>query len=85
MEIIHLADGAVQIRHIDPFFADLLRRIPKASDPSGHAGALDRLFSKPIKAADPDFLAEWKTYVTPDLQHLFQEANETVAAGYPGS
>ncbi len=37
-----------------------------------------------MEALDPNFLAEWETYVTPDLKHLFQEANETVAMDIHG-
>jgi hypothetical protein len=84
VKISHLATGVLQIRRIDPFFADLLRKIPKATDPSGHTDAQARLFSKPMEALDPNFLAEWETYVTPDLKHLFQEANETVAMDIHG-
>jgi hypothetical protein len=79
VEFILLANGILQIRRIDSLFADLLRKLPKATDPGSHKNAHDRLFSRPSKDTDPDFLAEWETYVTPDLKHIFQDANKTVA------
>ena len=66
------------IKGIEPLFVELFRLIPRAARPDGNAEAEQRLFTKPTSESDPNFLEEWGAFVTPDLRHLFQTANEVV-------
>ena len=78
VEIIRLNDRTVEIRHIDSFFAGLLRQIPDETDPEADEKSSERLFSKPMENPTDGFNEEWETYVEPDLRHLFQSSTETV-------
>lgn len=79
MEIIRVDEKLVEIRQIDSFFVDLLRQIPAETDPGDDKIARERLYSNPLDDPSDEFNEEWKTYVGPELSHLFQSASETVA------
>ena len=84
MEIARIDPKTVLLRDINSFAAGLLRRIPLEADPGDDAAAHERLFSKPVVGGKGGKLAkelneEWKLYVEPELDHIFQSANETVS------
>ena len=70
----------IEISELDPFLAELLRQIPASTNPQGAPAAEERVFSSPTNGMEPEFRAEWKMYVEPELRRLFQTATETVAA-----
>lgn len=78
MEIIRHDENTVAIRQIDSFLAELLRRIPDETDPEDDAVARERLFSRPVESRNDKFNEEWKAYVEPELEHLFESSKETV-------
>lgn len=84
MEFVRLDPQTVLIRDIDPFAAELLRRIPLETEPGDDQAARGRLFSKPAEEGRGrkarELNEEWRQYVEPELRHLFQSANETVSA-----
>lgn len=71
-------DDALEISEIDPFLAELLRQIPESTSTAEAPVAEARLFSPPAGENDV-FCEEWKLYVRPELQRLFQSSTETVA------
>ena len=73
-------DDSLEISELDPFLAELLRQVPDSTNAEGNEAARARLFSRPTAESDSEMCAEWKLYVEPELQRLFQTANETVAA-----
>jgi hypothetical protein len=83
MEIIRPDPQTLALRQIDSFAARLLRQIPLETDPGDDEIANERLFSKPMKE-EGELTEEWRQYVQPELQHLFQSANETVAEDLRG-
>jgi hypothetical protein len=66
---------------LEPFFVELLRRLPADADPAGHPAAGQRLYSDPITAAEDGdgFDEDWRNYVEPEIRELFQSAREMVA------
>jgi hypothetical protein len=79
MDICRGKDG-LEISELDPFLAELLRQIPASTSVENSAAAQARIFCPPADAAREEICAEWKVYVQPELQRLFQSATETVAA-----
>lgn len=77
MEICRQND-ALEISELDPFLAELLRQIPESTSANEASPAKARLFSAPAAESDAEFCQEWKLYVQPELQRLFQSATETV-------
>ena len=78
MEICRRNDG-LEVSELDPFLAELLRQIPESTDPEDAPAAKKRLFSAPVAESEREFCNEWKLYVQPELQRLFQSSTETVA------
>jgi hypothetical protein len=78
MEICRKQDG-LEISEIDPFLAELLRQIPESTNTEDAPMARARLFSAPAGEGENEFCEEWKLYVQPGLERLFQTATETVA------
>lgn len=72
-------DEGLEISEIDPFLAELLRQIPESTNTNDAPAATARLFSAPAGENEKEFCDEWKLYVQPGLQRLFQTATETVA------
>src|SRR5215813_15515835 len=69
----------IEVSELDPFLAELLRQIPASANPEGAPAAEERIFSTPTNGTEPEFRAEWKMYVEPELRRLFQTATQTVA------
>jgi hypothetical protein len=84
VEIIRLDVRTVEIREIDSFLAELLSRIPAEAVPGNDANALERLFSNPTNEPQDELNRDWKSYVQPELRHLFESANETVSRDLKG-
>lgn len=78
MEITRQAGGDFLISRLDRVLYTLLREVPDTADPSGDSRALDRLYSRPAGPDEADFVDDWQELVQPELQHLFESANETV-------
>ena len=78
MEIRRHGD-TLELSELDPFLAELLRQIPDSTKPEGVQAAEERIFSAPADPKEKELRAEWKLYVEPELQRLFQSATETVA------
>jgi hypothetical protein len=78
MRIRRLDPETVELSRIDPFVAEMLRRIGPSTDPGGSTAAEERLFSSPSGGGQPEFDEEWKSYVEPDLRELFRTAVERV-------
>lgn len=76
MEICRQKD-VLEVRELDPFLAELLRQIPTSTEAKESSPAAERLFSAP-SAGKKQFCADWKLYVVPGLEKLFQGATETV-------
>ena len=65
---------------VEPFFVELLRRLPADADPADHPAARERLFSDPIGPAEDgdEFKDDWQEYVQPEIRDLFRSAREMV-------
>jgi hypothetical protein len=70
---------AVILDEIEPFFLELLKRIPASADPGANEEALARLFSPPTSEPDAEFNQDWQDYVEPELRDLFRSAQQIVA------
>lgn len=78
MELIK--DGRVRFAELNPATALLLRALPFEAEPGDDKKARERLYPAPSRDTDdPEFLDDWKEWVTPELERLFQSAVETVA------
>ena len=77
---IRRSGDALEITELDPFLAELLRQVPDSTNPEDDEAARTRLFSAPADETEEDLRSEWKLYVEPELQRLFQTATQTVAA-----
>ena len=72
--------GTLVFDGIEPFFLDLLRRLPRLADPADDPAAKPRLYSAPMsRGADGDeFNEDWERYVEPEIRSLFRTAQQTV-------
>lgn len=72
--------ATVVFEEIEPFFLDLLRRLPASADPAGDPAAQKRLFGEPMGPGEDgdDFNDDWREFVEPELRGLFQSARESV-------
>jgi hypothetical protein len=75
---ISRTNDAIVLGEMDPFLADLLRQIDEAAQPAGSEAAEQRLFSSPTSGSDRELDADWREYVRPEIEHVFQTARETV-------
>lgn len=73
---ISRSEEHIILSKLDVFFVELLRQIASSADPQGSKAARERLFSKP--SAESRFNEDWKSYVQPELHHLFQGALDTI-------
>jgi len=69
-------DGALVFQDVDPVIALALCDLVRETDPGEHSAAQTRLHPPP--SADPEVIAEWTDYVAPELDLLFQSADQTV-------
>jgi hypothetical protein len=67
----------VGLTELDPLCCELLRRIPSHVD-MRDAAVRFRLFPSPSDGREPEFDAEWESYVEPSLRQLFQTSLETI-------
>ncbi len=78
MKILRAPDGSVTFAELEPILMDLLRGVPDAADPGESTAAQERLLPDPAPD-DPELGEEWREFVCPDLRHIFQTAQETLA------
>jgi hypothetical protein len=78
VEIRRTAEGGVVVSGLDRVLYGVLRGVPDAADPRGNGRALDRLYPPPADSEEGQLVNDWHEFVQPDLQHLFESANETV-------
>jgi len=77
MTIQRLDSGIVSLGPLNAVLCELLRLIlPSAQD--DHPAAQARLFPPPSGGSDDDLDADWKSYVEPDLRHIFQSSLEVI-------
>jgi hypothetical protein len=74
MEFQRVNAGAVGFFNVEPLVRDWLLEVPIAADPSDHPGVEARLFSPPVAPEDTALNADWRDYVKPELQRLFQRS-----------
>lgn len=73
-------DRPLVCEEIEPFFLDLLRRLPVSAEPGDSAAAQARLFSAPMAGGvdGDEFNEDWERYVEPEIRALFRTAQQTV-------
>jgi hypothetical protein len=75
VEVIRTCEG-LRLSRLDLFFVELLRQIPVSAEPGDSEAARERLY--PAAGADAHGNEEWRAYVHPELEKLFQTAADTV-------
>ena len=79
MQISRPDDQTVLLSQLDALLTELLRRIPQSADPGESAEARARLFSSPTHdAAEAELRKDWRNYVEPELEKLFQSTLEVI-------
>lgn len=71
-------EGGLRLSEIDRGIMSILREAPDTADPRGDSRALDRLYPRPTNDVEEEMNDDWNEYVQPDLQHLFESANQTM-------
>lgn len=71
-------EGGLRLSEIDRGLMNILREAPDAADPRGDSRALDRLYPRPTADVEEEMNDDWNEFVQPDLQHLFESANQTM-------
>jgi Domain of unknown function (DUF2017) len=77
VRIRRLDEQTVVISGLDAFCCELLHQITVSAQ-SDNAAARARLFSSPTRAREPELESDWRKYVHPELQQIFQSAREIV-------
>jgi hypothetical protein len=67
------------LEDLEPFYLDLLRRIPEGAEPGDNVPARERLFSGPMRVDSAGFNQDWREFVEPELREMFRSAQEIVA------
>jgi hypothetical protein len=79
VEISRPDEKNVLLSQLDQLLSELLRRIVCGADPSGNEAARNRLFSAPSQdAGEAELIEDWRSYVEPELQRLFQSSLEVI-------
>lgn len=85
---IHRLDSHCLVIHgISEFLSELLLQVTRCVD-TEHPSVKKRMLSSPTAGLDPEWEADWREYVQPDLQQMFQTSREVVdgdLAGFPGA
>ena len=71
-------DTRLRLSGIDPVLLDCLQSLHEITDQRDAPGIRDRLFPNPT-TTDNESNRDWQRLITPDLQHLFAAAADTVA------
>ena len=72
MEITRTEEKTILLTHIDPVFAELLRRVPGSADPTGSEAAKRRIFSKPTDdPEEEEFASDWQEFIEPNWRGFF--------------
>ena len=84
---IHRLDSHCLVIHgISEFLGELLLQVTRCVD-TGHPAVEKRMLSSPTAGLDPEWEADWREYVQPDLRQMFQTSREVVDGdleGFPG-
>jgi hypothetical protein len=72
------------LEDLEPFYVELLRRIPEGADPGENVPAAQRLFSGPMQVDSAGFNQDWRELVEPELREMFHSAQEIVASDLRG-
>ena len=64
---------------LDPFVADLLRKLPGCASVDDEAAAA-RIFPPPTSGEEEELDADWRDHVAPELKELFASHVDTVVA-----
>lgn len=70
---------------ISEFLSELLLQVTRCVD-TEHPAVEERLLSSPTAGLDPEWEADWREYVQPDLRQIFHTSREVVEgdlAGFP--
>src|SRR6476620_4343263 len=79
MNVKRLDEHTVGLLGLDSIFRELLHQIVPSADPGDDAAAKGRIFASPTAGKEPEFDAEWRSYVEPGLRELFQSHLDVVA------
>src|SRR3954447_13693243 len=78
MHVERIDEHTVGLFGLDPIFCELLHQIVPSADPGQDEAANSRLFSSPSGGTEPEFDADWRSYVEPGLRELFQSHLDVV-------
>lgn len=79
MQIARTDPQTVALTQLDPFVCDLLQKIVPSASPGDHPAARARIYSSPVgDESEPEFEADWREYVEPDLQEHFEASRSLV-------
>lgn len=84
MQISRLDSRTMALTQLNEVCCELLRQIVASADPGEHGPARARLFPKPTGGREPGSDRDWREYVEPDLQRLFQDALDIVGEDVKG-
>jgi hypothetical protein len=82
MTLYRLEDGSVRVAHLDEWHLDTLRKIPSLASVEDDEIGRQRLFPVPFERGDvsEECLRDWDELVRPDLERLFADSLQRVAA-----
>jgi hypothetical protein len=72
MKIALIDSNTIAIGPIDLFCCELLRQIRVSAEPGDSAAARARLFPRPTRGQDAGIDRDWREYVEPELEQLFE-------------
>ncbi len=75
---IRTSNQALVIENLDEFFVGLLRNIPIEAETNEDDPASERLYGVPFADEDDEACEEWREFVHPELETIFQDAMLTV-------
>jgi uncharacterized protein DUF2017 len=78
MNVKRLDDRTVGVLGLDSILCELLHQIVPSADPGDDPNANSRIFASPSGGTEPEFDAEWRSYVEPGLRELFQSHLDVV-------
>lgn len=76
MKVERPSPDALRFAELDPFLFELLKLMPSIADDTAEPAVRDRLFPDPSDEDEAN--AEWHSLTGPELQALFDTANQTV-------
>jgi hypothetical protein len=83
LRLQRVGDDRVRISRVDRVTAHCLLEVPGILPQAGPGAAKERLFPG-VSDQDSQLNEEWRQFVTPELEHLFAAARETLAQDTAG-